>query len=148
MNQLTTVGVTTANDIYSMIKRLWEVDDLHDEPMKSVDEVECKALYESTFARQEDRYSVTLLLRPNADLGESRVMAQRRLYCLEKRFQRDSGLRDKYIQFMREYEQLGHMQRAEPLDPSMMHYYIPHHAVAIDRKFRVVFYASARRENH
>lgn len=48
---------------------------------------------------------------------------------------------------MREYERLGHMKEADPLNPSISHYYIPHHAVAIDRKFRVVFDASAKTTN-
>lgn len=47
---------------------------------------------------------------------------------------------------MIEYEQLGHMRKAEPLSTNqVLHYYIPHHAVT--RKFRVVFDASAKTTN-
>lgn len=74
-------------------------------------------------------------------------MAKRRLFCLENRFKKNPQLRESYIEFMNEYERLGHMKRADPLEAGVMHYYIPHHAVAIDRKFRVVFDASAKTSN-
>ncbi|XP_017467738.1 PREDICTED: uncharacterized protein LOC108360089 [Rhagoletis zephyria] len=57
----------------------------------------------------------------------------------------DKDMRDKYIEFMREYIEVGHM---EPVDNPGDHsrtYYIPHHAVT--EKFRVVFSASARTSN-
>lgn len=95
----------------------------------------------------DTRNFVTLLLRPHAELDEFRSMAQRRLFSLERRFQREPELRIKYVQFMREYERLGHMQKADPLLPGTMHYFITHHAVAIDQKFRVVFDASAKTTN-
>lgn len=72
-------------------------------------------------------------------------MARRRLYCLENRFKRNPALKEAYVKFMDEYEQLGHMKKAEPLPEAVMLYYIPHHAV--ERKFRVVFDASAKTSN-
>lgn len=74
-------------------------------------------------------------------------MAMRRFHQLEGRFRRQPELKEQYVQFMREYEQLGHMRRANPLPSGTPHYYIPHHAVAIERKFRVVFDASAKTTN-
>lgn len=147
IDMLTTVNVTTTNDLYNMVKKLWEIDEVIDWSHRTTDELSCENLYESTLERREGRYAVTLLLRPEAELGHSRTMAERRLYSLERRFQREPGLREKYIDFMREYERLGHMQKASPLIPTRMHYYIPHHAVAILKNFRVVFDASAKTTN-
>lgn len=61
--------------------------------------------------------------------------------------QRNPALKESYVNIMNEYEQLGHMRKTEPLDISALHYYTPPHAVAIDRKFRVVFDASAKTTN-
>lgn len=144
---LGTVGIVTMSELHTLIRKLWEQDELHDRQAMSTEEIECETLYKSTIVRNEHRYSVTLLLKPNAQLGESRLMARRRLFGLERRFEQHPDLRKKYIAFMQEYAELGHMRKADPLDQSKMHYYIPHHAVSIDRKFRVVFDASARTTN-
>lgn len=62
---------------------------------------------------------------------------------LERRLQNDLAMREKYIDFMRKYESMGHMMIASgPPPPGAMVYYIPHHCVT--RKFRVVFDASCR----
>lgn len=140
-------NVTTTNDLYSMVRRLWEVEEMPDVPIKSKEEIECEQLYENTFERNNGRFSVTLLLQPDAELGESRAQALRRWHSVERRLRQNPDIYAKYIQFMDEYERLGHMQKAEPLDPTAMHYYIPHHAVSIDKKFRVVFDASAKTSN-
>lgn len=66
----------------------------------------------------------------------------KRFYGLERRLSKNPVLRGRYIDFMREYEDLGHMRRAEKtVDINSPYYYIPHHAVL--KKFRVVFDASA-----
>ncbi|XP_036341980.1 uncharacterized protein LOC118751307 [Rhagoletis pomonella] len=54
-------------------------------------------------------------------------------------------LGDSYAHALREYEDLGHMERVGPLDDKEPCYYIPHHAVT--EKLRVVFNASVRTTN-
>lgn len=144
---LCTVNLVTAQDVFNQVRKMWESEELHEERSMTQLEEECEALYKSTLVRNEDRYSVTLLLKPDSELGESRSMARRRLYCLENRLSKNPEIRPKYNEFMDEYERLGHMRLADPLDPAKLHYYIPHHAVSIDRKFRVVFDASAKTSN-
>lgn len=141
------VNLVTANDIYSRIRKLWEMDETNDPPPMSSEDIECESLYQRTVVKENDRYQVTLLLEPIIELGESRTMARRRLYCLENRFRKDPELKTVYVRFMKEYEELGHMRRAEQLAANKLHYYIPHHAVAVDRHFRVVFDASAKTTN-
>lgn len=83
-------------------------------------------------------------IRPDhKPLGDSRAIALKRFLCLENRLQANAALREKYVEFMREYERLGHMRLATaPPGRDEMVYYIPHHCV-LD-KFRVVFDASCQ----
>ncbi|CAG7718718.1 unnamed protein product, partial [Allacma fusca] len=48
------------------------------------------------------------------DFGDSRLMATRRWFPMEKRMANDSMLRQMYIEFMREYASLGHMKKVHP----------------------------------
>lgn len=80
-------------------------------------------------------------------LGDSRHMALRRLIQIEAKFKRDPEYHQQYIQFMRDLIDLGHMIRAAPLKPGTLHCYISHHAVPVDRKFRVVFDGSVKTTN-
>ncbi|XP_055522808.1 uncharacterized protein LOC129716988 [Wyeomyia smithii] len=69
---------------------------------------------------------------------------------LEKRLIRNPGLQTQYVNFIREYESLGHCREvAESEDvPNQQVYYLPHHAVlrpsSSSTKCRVVFDASAK----
>lgn len=68
-------------------------------------------------------------------------IALRRFHQLERRLQRDPDLRQKYIAFMREYQQLDHMAVATRPPIAGRTEYIPHHAIT--KKFRTVFDASS-----
>lgn len=80
-------------------------------------------------------------LKPKHKLGESRNMALKQFFQLEKRFQKKPALKSKYIEFMREYVNLGFMRPASEIFEKKLAYWIPHHAV--ESKFRVVFNGSA-----
>lgn len=147
VDPLCAMNIVTSNQLYSQIKKLWEIEEITQPRQLSLEEQECEEMYENTVRYDGGRYVVTLLLKAEMILGESRTMARRRLYCLESRFKKTPSLKEAYVQFMNEYEQLGHMKKADELPPDTPHYYIPHHAVAIDRKFRVVFDASAKTSN-
>ncbi|XP_025407092.1 uncharacterized protein LOC112681043 [Sipha flava] len=80
----------------------------------------------------------------NHGLGESCSLAQKRLFNLESRLNKDPALYAEYQQFMKEYLALGHMKRVTQAGK----YFIPHHAVVKRdgkkiEKLRVVFDASA-----
>src|SRR5436190_9481034 len=85
-------------------------------------------------------------------LGDSKIMAIRRFTQLENKLLKDTELYSNYCSFMKEYEQLGHMQYKSNVDIESnnndIQYYIPHHAVIKDSssttKLRVVFNASAK----
>ncbi|CAK1595185.1 unnamed protein product [Parnassius mnemosyne] len=62
---------------------------------------------------------------------------------------RDPAFRDKYVEFMREYQELGHMSLSNFEWRSQEHYFLPHHAVlrTPESKIRVVFDGSAPTSN-
>ncbi|XP_060864276.1 uncharacterized protein LOC132940560 [Metopolophium dirhodum] len=76
-------------------------------------------------------------------------MARSRFLSVERRLQRDEGLKLQYIQFMDEYLEMGHMEKLhEESDESRGVFYLPHHPVlelsSLTTKLRVVFDASAK----
>ncbi|GFX75431.1 integrase catalytic domain-containing protein [Trichonephila clavipes] len=80
-------------------------------------------------------------------LGNSKDIAIRRLNSLWKRLSRDSRYLSLYAEFLKEYEELGHLERVvESIEPPT-HYYIPHHGVLrpakLATKLRFVFNGSS-----
>lgn len=74
----------------------------------------------------------------------SREVALRRFLQLEKLLKLNPVIREQYVEKIRDFQRLGHLQLADrrPFSP---HYYIPHHCVL--KKFRVVFDGSSRTTN-
>jgi len=79
-------------------------------------------------------------------LGDSRQMAQKRFFNLERRFEKEPALANEYRAFMAEYLDMDHMELANSRT-SGPSYYLPHHAVlkvdSLTTKLRVVFDGSA-----
>ncbi|XP_004934341.2 uncharacterized protein LOC101737233 [Bombyx mori] len=84
------------------------------------------------------------------ELGSTHAIALRRFLNLEKKLQADRYLRVKYIDFMADYQKLGHMS---PCHPSTFahkpHFYIPHHGIfkSGSDKLRTVFDGSCKSSN-
>lgn len=140
------MGAMDDKELNAALKRLWEENEIEGKIDHTPIERWCEENFETTHYRDEDgRYVVTIPIREGgeATLGESREMALKRLKSLERKFERDPEFKAKYVDFMREYQDLGHMQLAEePVEKGDPSYYIPHHAVAEKTKFRVVYDAS------
>ncbi|XP_072946527.1 uncharacterized protein [Epargyreus clarus] len=93
------------------------------------------------------------LKRDPKELGDSYARAKTRFHALERKFQRDPKFKEKYVNFMLEYEKLGHMtENTAPIHNSCNHvnscsYFLPHHGVfresSSTTKLRTVFDASA-----
>ena len=62
-----------------------------------------------------------------SELGESHDVAMRRF--LSKRLARAFVVQKSYVDFMKEYEQLGHMKDVESKHVPKQYYFIPHHCV-------------------
>jgi hypothetical protein len=84
-------------------------------------------------------------------LGTSRLSSGRRLHAIERRLERDPNLKSQYHNFMKEYEELGHMEPVTSHKSKGTCYYLPHHPVfketSSTTKTRVVFDGGAKTSN-
>lgn len=142
----------TCIDIDTRLKSFWEIEECSNPvPTLTEEERKCEDHFVNTHSKSPcGRYIVRLPVRPQAELGESRNSAVRRLHQTERRLNSNPALKTSYIQFMREYASLGHMELAE-MNSNAQRYYIPHHAVfkesSSTTKVRVVFDASSKSTN-
>ncbi|XP_072934096.1 uncharacterized protein [Epargyreus clarus] len=133
------------------LTKFWELDSVSTKHTLSAEERACEESFKShTFRDNDGQFVVTMPLKANPDkLGDSFVMAKRRFFTLERRFQRDPLFKSMYIDFMREYECLGHMTRdTGTSNLGEYNYFLPHHGVMRESssttKLRTVFDASAK----
>jgi hypothetical protein len=84
-------------------------------------------------------------------LGTSRLSAERRLHAIERRLERDPELKVQYYNFMKEYEDLGHMEPVKSQEGKATGHFLPHHPVfketSTTTKTRVVFDGGAKTSN-
>lgn len=135
----------TMENLAEKLRLFWEIQELSEERIQSKEEQLVEQEFVQNHRRRADgRYVVRIPITPNAEpLGQSRAIALKRFYWLEARLARNPSMQRQYVEFMREYEQLGHMKEVtrEPVSGALT-YYIPHHCVLA--KFRVVFDASCK----
>lgn len=128
--------------VEELLERFWQMEQVATKKLRTAEEQFCEDHFvENTTRDSNGRYVVKIPI--NQKLGESRPIALRRFLQMEQRFIKSPELRHKYIHFMNEYLELGHMKEAPPLQDGVPHYYIPHHAAGT-KKFRVVFDGSSR----
>lgn len=125
------------------LQRFWELEEASVERKPTTEQRKCEEIFMRTHQRLTDgRYQVTLPIRDEAtELGSSRAVALHRFLQLEKRFERNTELKAKYVTAMEELQRNDQMRLVSraPIGPC---YHIPHHAVL--KKFREVFDASCR----
>lgn len=143
----------TCIEIADQLKRFWEVEDVgNQKPMSKEDET-CENFFANTHRQDDDgKFIVKLPLTMNKEhpdfLGESRPAAVSCLLQMEKRFEKNSELKELYVNFMKEYLELNHMKLSKQSTSSI--YYLPHHAVLKDStttKLRVVYNGSRKTTN-
>ncbi|KZC14872.1 hypothetical protein WN55_07552 [Dufourea novaeangliae] len=113
------------------ISKFWELEEQPSKKHLSLEESNCETHY---------------LQNTRRDLGESYTIALKRFLALERQLDRNTEIMEQYSQFLKEYQELGHMT------PTNTHlrdgYFLPHHAVtkaeSLTTKIRVVFDASAK----
>ncbi|XP_037931438.1 uncharacterized protein LOC119666230 [Teleopsis dalmanni] len=123
------VNIYNNSSLEDAIERLWRMDE--------------------NFHTNKGRFVVRLpFLENSLTLGESQETAWRRFISLERRLAKNHVLRKQYVQFMEEYERLGHMTEVNLDSMLTPRYFIPHHCVlkpdSTTTKLRVVFDASAK----
>lgn len=130
------------------IAKFWEIDDFPNTNPRSIEEDACEKHFCETANRNADgRFVVVMPLKQvPSKLGNSFEQALRRFLALEKRLMANVTLRQMYLNFMHEYETLGHMSPVNETK-DVFRYYLPHHGVlrenAVTTKLRVVFDGSA-----
>ncbi|XP_043496423.1 uncharacterized protein LOC122520399 [Polistes fuscatus] len=142
---------TATVDLNSQLEKFWKIEEVAESSIRSHEENLCEAHYRSNTRRDDTgRYIVRLPFKEENQLGDSYTSALRRFHALERSLSRKPKIRDEYIKFLSEYEELGHMTRIEG-GPHEDRFYLPHHAVlkhtSITTKLRVVFDASAKTSN-
>ena len=112
------------------------------------------AILENSACLVDGHYQLALPWRYKPpSLKNNRCVALRRLQFLEKRFQKDSSLKEKYCKTMNEYIMKGHARKVpdNQIDPGAKPlWYLPHHPVIHEHKpgkVRVVFDCAARYED-
>ncbi|XP_062703775.1 uncharacterized protein LOC109410486 [Aedes albopictus] len=144
--------MVTEDDVGKLLERFWYFDS-YDEtiaPEQSSADA-CISHFLETHRRDEDgRFVVRLPFNEaKGQLGDTETMARKRFYAVERRLDKDPDLKRQYVDFMKEYADLGHMVEITPPpneDPTMV-FYLPHHCVlkptSSTTKLRVVFDGSA-----
>ena len=137
-----------------ILERFWKLDDFGEErTLMTKAEAFCENHFLQNVSKNEQgRFIVRLPFSEEpTTLGESRYIAEKRLEALERRLERQPSIKQQYIQFMQEYEKLGHMERIQEQDIPANNYFIPHHCVlkpdSTTTKLRVVFDASTKTSN-
>ncbi|XP_065088347.1 uncharacterized protein LOC135709853 [Ochlerotatus camptorhynchus] len=136
---------TAVEDIEQRMHRFWQVEEVPDVPKLSTEE----AAREAHFLSERDetgRFIVKLPFKDNLlQLDNCHSLALKRFLMLEKRLIRNPELQTQYMNFIREYEALGHCTEINESEdpPNKQTYYLPHHAVlrpsSSSTKCRVVF---------
>ncbi|XP_022165266.1 uncharacterized protein LOC111030183 [Myzus persicae] len=149
----TTIAPPSIGDL---LQQFWVVEEPTAPASPTTEDQWCEEYFTKSTSRDSTgRFCVALPFRhlfaitaqqpytPRHGLGDSRSIALKRFYNLEKRLTKDSELYTAYRKFMSTYQSLGHMVPA----PEPGKYFIPHHAVLKAdgdvSKIRVVFDASS-----
>jgi len=105
-----------------------------------------------TTQQQDGRFVFRLPTKMNPkQLGFSRLSAERRLHAIERRLEREPELKFQYHKFMKEYEELDHMEPVKTQECRQPCYVLRHHGVfketSTTTRTRVVFNGSANTSN-
>lgn len=144
-------NLATVADVHRLMEKFWTIEESVSTSY-SVEEQATEDHFLQTVSRtSEGRYVVRLPFKTEIlpHVSDNRRTAVRRLHFLTNRLDRNPEFRQQYKEFIDEYRDLGHMQRTHDYeDPSINHYYLPHHAVVREdsstTKLRVVFDASCK----
>ncbi|XP_047504423.1 uncharacterized protein LOC125049318 [Pieris napi] len=136
-------------EISDNLTKFWNLEELPlSELTMSPEDEFCEHHFQETTKRLVNgRFCVKMPFResPEQALGNSYMMAEKRFLNLEKKLDKNSDHKDKYTQFIKEYERLGHLSK---VDRPSFGYFLPHHCVIRETsettKLRVVFDGSAK----
>ena len=150
---VTSLQCLVDGNLSALLERFW----IQEEAAKisvlmNKDEAECEAHFLETHKRTENgKYVLRLPFRSTINLlGSSELAARSMLYRMEKSFIDQPHLREKYIEFMDNYLDTGHMKetRKDYSNADQPAFFLPHHGVfkahGDTSKLRVVFNGSVK----
>ena len=141
------------NELNQKVANFWKFEEADPPQTLKPEEIYAEKLYsETTIQLPSKKYQVELPFRPDAEkLGESYSIAVKRFHQLEMRFRKNPVLKEKYVQYMKDYEGSGFMHEVTPPSPDVPHYYMSHHGVinesSSSTKLRTVYDASMKTSN-
>lgn len=137
------------------LRSFWELEEIPLVRKFTVKEQQAEDIFQqSKFRNEQGRYVVALPFDPSKaseELGESRSIALHCLYRLEKRFQSNPTVKERYIKYIQNLIEANHIElvpqnRLNIADQEK--FYLPHHPVmkesSLTTKLRVVFNASQK----
>ncbi|XP_055308179.1 uncharacterized protein LOC129572260 [Sitodiplosis mosellana] len=122
------------NDLNTALKRFWENEEVKLKPIMTEEHKKCVEFCKArTIRLPNGQLQVSLPFNTNPSnenfLGDSRKMALRRFFHLEKKFEKNPVFYERYKDDMLSYIQCNHMNLSKsPLNDG---YYVPHHAVIV-----------------
>lgn len=145
-------SVTTHVSLDKALRQFWEIEEIPNVSIKSLEDEKCEKHFEDSHYRDEEgRFVVKLPFNDEKlEFGESKSIAFKRFTYLERRFAKDETLYQDYVGVIKELQALNHMTHAEKCEDNDQ-YYLPHHPVIkpfrLTTKTRVVMDASAKSSN-
>nr|CAI5841831.1 unnamed protein product [Callosobruchus analis] len=136
-----------------LVSKFWTLEEVKNDRVTSLGDQYCEKYFVDNFKRNSDgRIIVKIPFKDKLnELGQSRDIAIKRFYSLERRLQKNEGLRQNYIEFMRDYQALDHMTEIADDPENPEGYFIPHHAIikqsSVTTKCRIVFDASCKTDS-
>lgn len=137
-------------DLDTLVSNFWKLDSVPVVSKLTDAEQSCEDFFVATHCRdQSGKYVVRLPFHTSpTQLGDSKQMALRRFYRLERSLSSNPDIYEQYRHFMKEYTDLGHMEEVMDVENTDVNFYLPHHCVlkpsSTTSKLRVVFDASAK----
>jgi hypothetical protein len=103
--------ICESEELNANLRKFWEIEEIGNELPKSKENSICEEHYARTHRRDKTgKYIVTMPFKEHwSCLGNSRDIALKRLESLWTRLSRDQECLKLYRDFLREYEDLGHM---------------------------------------
>ena len=123
-DEVSLVSLHSYADVGDILKKFWEIEESPNRPLRSPEEMLCEEHFAATHARDSSgRYIVQLPFRKDQHpLGDSFDIATQRLRQVEKRLERQPQRKQQYIDFMREYIEMGHMEAESLLYTAISQY--------------------------
>ncbi|XP_029162050.1 uncharacterized protein LOC114933579 [Nylanderia fulva] len=140
------------SELLELLQRFWTQEEIAPASQISMspEESQCEEHFNMTHSRDVNgRFVVRLPLKTSvSEFGDSRSIALKALYRMEKRFETNPSLKIQYIDFLREYRSLDHMRPVASNRAQSREFFLPHHGVTRETstttKLRVVFNGSQK----